>query len=301
MIEILDPDHVEALTQPSSTRRGRARSRACASALVENTKFNSDKLLEQDRRHPQGRARRGRVAMWRKHNSSVPAHDEIIDEVKETATSWSPASATEGRARRAVCSTESCWRSTASPRPRSSPTCSMATGRAMAEQWGQPELSLPGHAAPHRQPHRGGAGPARPRDGARGREAAAEGPVLVDIGRPGAAPGRPIPPLRSTPNDLDRVVLHAALVVPGPPPADDLGRVPPRTAGRTAARADGDARRRLRRPRLAAGQAGLAGAADRPRARGGRRARTTSAGSSAWRRRAAGARPCSTSARAAAS
>jgi hypothetical protein len=50
--------------------------------LVENTKFNSDRLLQKIadvlvREYGAAEAR-----MWRKHNSSVPAHDEIIDEAK---------------------------------------------------------------------------------------------------------------------------------------------------------------------------------------------------------------------------
>jgi hypothetical protein len=54
-------------------------------ALIENTKFNSDKLLQrigdilvQDYGAATHR-------MWRKRNSSVPAHQEIIDEVLKTS------------------------------------------------------------------------------------------------------------------------------------------------------------------------------------------------------------------------
>jgi hypothetical protein len=51
-------------------------------ALIENTKHNSDRLLEKIGdilKKEQG------VAEWKvfhKHNSSVPAHKEVIDEVK---------------------------------------------------------------------------------------------------------------------------------------------------------------------------------------------------------------------------
>ena len=51
-------------------------------ALIENTKYNSDKLLE--RIGNILKAEHG-VAEWKifhKHNSSVPAHKEVIDEVK---------------------------------------------------------------------------------------------------------------------------------------------------------------------------------------------------------------------------
>jgi len=53
-------------------------------ALIENTKFNSDKLLV---RIGDILKREYGVAEWklfRKHNSSVPAHDEIIQEVRKT-------------------------------------------------------------------------------------------------------------------------------------------------------------------------------------------------------------------------
>src|SRR5262249_40617015 len=67
---------------------------------------------------------------------------------------------------------------------------------------------------------------------------------------------------------VDVVALYVALVVSPASPADDLGRVPARAAAWAAARAAGDARRRLRRSRLAPRQAGRARAPDRPRPRG---------------------------------
>ena len=84
MIEILDPT-TEAATQtiayvPRPTALAGKRV-----ALIENTKFNSDRLL----------ARIGDIlkteygvaewTMYRKHNSSVPAHAEIIEQIKGSA------------------------------------------------------------------------------------------------------------------------------------------------------------------------------------------------------------------------
>ena len=81
MIEILDPT-VAASTQPIAFAPRPDALAGKRVALIENTKYNSDRLL----------ARIGDilkqeygVADWklfRKHNSSVPAHQEIIDEVK---------------------------------------------------------------------------------------------------------------------------------------------------------------------------------------------------------------------------
>ena len=53
-------------------------------ALIENTKYNSDKLLVKIGDilvHDYGAAG---AKMWRKRNASVPAHEEIIEEVSRT-------------------------------------------------------------------------------------------------------------------------------------------------------------------------------------------------------------------------
>ena len=84
MIELLDPT-TEAAAQ---TVAYAARPDTLAGkrvALIENTKFNSDKLL----------ARIGDIlkqeygvaewTMYRKHNSGVPAHQEIIEAIKTSA------------------------------------------------------------------------------------------------------------------------------------------------------------------------------------------------------------------------
>ena len=81
MAELLDPT-TEAATQaiayaprPDSLRGKRV-------ALIENTKFNSDKLLVKVGEILKKEYGAAEYKMWRKHNSSVPAHDEIIDEAK---------------------------------------------------------------------------------------------------------------------------------------------------------------------------------------------------------------------------
>ena len=84
MIEILDPT-VETTTQPIKfvARPGSLAGKRIG--LVENTKFNSDRLLE--RIGDILKTEYG-VAEWRmyhKHNASVPAHAEIIEEVKRSA------------------------------------------------------------------------------------------------------------------------------------------------------------------------------------------------------------------------
>ena len=83
MIEVLDPT-VEVLTQPIKfvARPGSLAGKRVG--LVENTKFNSDRLLQKIgdilvAEHGAADAR-----LWRKHNASVPAHDEIVQEIKAT-------------------------------------------------------------------------------------------------------------------------------------------------------------------------------------------------------------------------
>ena len=80
-MELLDPtveqpkQAIDFVPRPSALAGKRV-------ALIENTKYNSDKLLE--RIGNILKAEHG-IAEWKifhKHNSSVPAHKEIIDEVK---------------------------------------------------------------------------------------------------------------------------------------------------------------------------------------------------------------------------
>ena len=83
-MEILDPT-TEAATQtiawvprPTSLRGKRV-------ALIENTKFNSDRLMLKIGDILKAEYGVAETRLFRKHNSSVPAHDEIIEEMKKTS------------------------------------------------------------------------------------------------------------------------------------------------------------------------------------------------------------------------
>ena len=83
MAELLDPT-TEAATQtiayvprPDSLRGKRI-------ALIENTKFNSDNLLVKIGNILINEYGAASAKMWRKKNASVPAHEEIIEEVRRT-------------------------------------------------------------------------------------------------------------------------------------------------------------------------------------------------------------------------
>jgi len=49
--------------------------------LIENTKFNSDRLLLKIGEILKAEYGAGETRLFRKHNSSVPAHRELIDEL----------------------------------------------------------------------------------------------------------------------------------------------------------------------------------------------------------------------------
>jgi hypothetical protein len=83
MIELLDPT-TEAVAQsiaytarPDSLEGKRV-------ALIENTKFNSDRILEKIGQILKEEYGVRDVQMFRKKNASVPAHDEIIAEVTKS-------------------------------------------------------------------------------------------------------------------------------------------------------------------------------------------------------------------------
>jgi hypothetical protein len=87
MIELLDPTvqpaHVPAaaatyVPRPPSLAGKRV-------ALVENTKFNSDRLLEKIGDLLRTEYGAAEVRMWHKRNASVPAHQEIIEEIRGTS------------------------------------------------------------------------------------------------------------------------------------------------------------------------------------------------------------------------
>ena len=50
--------------------------------LVENTKFNSDRLLQKIGDILVADYGAAEARMWRKHNASVPAHEEIVQELR---------------------------------------------------------------------------------------------------------------------------------------------------------------------------------------------------------------------------
>ncbi len=79
--EILDPT-VEPRRQPLIYVPRPDSLKGKRVGLVENTKFNSDKLLQKIGEILKTEYGAAETRMWRKHNSSVPAHDEIIDEAK---------------------------------------------------------------------------------------------------------------------------------------------------------------------------------------------------------------------------
>ena len=83
MIELLDPT-VEAPTQTVAfvPRPGSLQGKRVA--LIENTKYNSDRLLQKIGEILKSEYGAADARMWRKKNASVPAHDEIIAEVKKT-------------------------------------------------------------------------------------------------------------------------------------------------------------------------------------------------------------------------
>ena len=83
MIELLDPT-VAAATQTIAfvPRPGSLQGKRVA--LIENTKYNSDKLLVKIGEILKSEYGAADARLWRKKNASVPAHDEIIAEVKKT-------------------------------------------------------------------------------------------------------------------------------------------------------------------------------------------------------------------------
>ena len=83
MIEILDPT-VEAASQPITyvDRPGSLKGKRIG--LIENTKYNSDKLLVRIGEILKAEHGASETRLFRKHNASVPAHEEIIQEVRKT-------------------------------------------------------------------------------------------------------------------------------------------------------------------------------------------------------------------------
>ena len=84
MIELLDPT-TEAVAQSIAYAGRPASLEGKRVALIENTKFNSDKLLQKIGEILKAEYGVREARMWRKKNASVPAHEEIIAEVKKTS------------------------------------------------------------------------------------------------------------------------------------------------------------------------------------------------------------------------
>ena len=80
-LEILDPT-VEPRQQPLTYVPRPDSLKGKRIGLVENTKFNSDRLLLKIGEVLKREYGAAETRMWRKHNSSVPAREEIIDEAK---------------------------------------------------------------------------------------------------------------------------------------------------------------------------------------------------------------------------
>jgi hypothetical protein len=81
MIEVLDPT-VEAATKPVTFVPRPESLAGKRIGLVENTKFNSDRLLRKIGDILVAEYGAAEARMWRKHNSSVPAHEEIVQELR---------------------------------------------------------------------------------------------------------------------------------------------------------------------------------------------------------------------------
>lgn len=84
MIELLDPT-TGAVTQQVAWAPRPATLEGKRVALIENTKFNSDRLLQKIGDILVREYGAAGTRMWRKRNSSVPAHEEIIEEVRQAS------------------------------------------------------------------------------------------------------------------------------------------------------------------------------------------------------------------------
>ena len=83
-MEILDPT-TEAAAQSIAYAPRPASLEGKRVGLIENTKFNSDRLLAKIGDILKAEYGAAGTRMWRKRNSSVPAHQEIIEELKRTS------------------------------------------------------------------------------------------------------------------------------------------------------------------------------------------------------------------------
>jgi hypothetical protein len=82
-MEILDPT-LEAAAQPIAWASRPDSLAGKRVGLVENTKFNSDRLLQKIGEVLVAEYGAAETRMWRKHNASVPAHAEIVEELRQS-------------------------------------------------------------------------------------------------------------------------------------------------------------------------------------------------------------------------
>ena len=80
-VELLDPT-VEPRKQPLTFVARPDSLSGKRVGLVENTKFNSDRLLVRIGEILVKEYGAAETRMWRKHNAGVPAHAEILEEAK---------------------------------------------------------------------------------------------------------------------------------------------------------------------------------------------------------------------------
>lgn len=80
-LEIFDPT-TEPEAQPFAYAPRPATLQGRRVGLVENTKFNSDRLLQKIGKILEEEYGAAGSVMWRKLNASVPAHQEILDEAR---------------------------------------------------------------------------------------------------------------------------------------------------------------------------------------------------------------------------
>ena len=83
MIELLDPT-TEAAAQPVAFAARPDTLAGKRVALIENTKFNSDKILLRMGEILKSEYGVAEVKLYHKRNASVPAHEEIIEELKRS-------------------------------------------------------------------------------------------------------------------------------------------------------------------------------------------------------------------------
>ena len=83
MMELLDPT-TGAVAQPIAYVPRPSALEGKRVGLVDNTKFNSDRILQKIGDILKSEYGVAETRMWRKHNASVPAHKEIIEELRKT-------------------------------------------------------------------------------------------------------------------------------------------------------------------------------------------------------------------------